>query len=170
MIGPVNCVPLGPSIPLQPPEAVQESAPVELQVSDDVPPRATAPGDAVSVVVGNGFTVTTALTGALVPPGPVHVSAKFALPLNAPVLCEPLAASVALQAPAAVQEAASVEVQVSVVNWPASIVVGDAVSETVGIGVGVIAPPPQADSSIIGPMIRKKYKERTPSQTYFSLV
>lgn len=155
MIGPVICVPLGASIPLQPPEAVQESAPVELQVSDEVPPRASMPGDAASVAVGNGFTVTAALTGALVPPGPVHVNAKFALLLNAPVLCEPLAASVPLQAPAAVQEAASVEIQVRVVDWPASIVVSDAVSETVGTGVRVVAPPPQADSSIIGPIIRK---------------
>jgi hypothetical protein len=71
------------------------------------------------------------------------------------VLCEPSAASVPLQAPAAVQEAASVEFQVSVVDWPALIVVSDAVSETVGTGVGVIAPPPQADSRITGPMIRK---------------
>jgi hypothetical protein len=54
-----------------------------------------------------------------------------------------------------VQEAASVEFQVSVVDWPALIVVSDAVSETVGTGVGVIAPPPQADSRITGPMIRK---------------
>jgi hypothetical protein len=80
------------------------------------------------------------------------------------VLCEPLAASVPLQAPAALHEAALVEVHVSVADSPASIVVSDAVSETVGTGVAVIAPPPQADSSITGPMIRKKLKERTPSR------
>ena len=134
---------------------MQESAPVELQVSEEVPPRASAPGDAASVAVGNGFTVTSALAGALVPPGPVHVNEKFALLLNAAVLWLPLTASVPLQAPAAVQEVALVEVQVSIVDWPASMVVSDAVSETVGTGVGATAPPPQADSSISGPMIRK---------------
>jgi hypothetical protein len=71
------------------------------------------------------------------------------------VLCEPLVASVPLQAPVALHEAALVEVQDNVVDSPASIVVSDAVSETVGTGVGVIAPPPQADSSITGPVIKR---------------
>jgi len=71
------------------------------------------------------------------------------------VLCEPVAASVPLQAPEAVQEAALVEVQVSVADWPASTVVSVAVSETVGAGVGATPPPPQADSSITDPMIKK---------------
>lgn len=153
--GPVVCVPLAARVPLQPPEAVQELASVELQVSDVVAPRATAPGDAVSVAVGKGFTVTAALTGALVPPGPEHVRTKFALPLNAPLLWLPLAASVPLQSPEAAQVAALVEDQVSVADWPASIVVSEAVSETVGAGVGETPPPPQADNSITDPMIRK---------------
>jgi hypothetical protein len=57
-----------------------------------------------------------------------------------------------------------VEVHVSVVDCPASIVVSDAVSETVGTGVGVIPPPPQAERSIAGPMMRKECEKRTPSQ------
>ena len=89
-MGAVICVPPAASVPLQPPEALQDAALVELQVSDAVAPRATAPGEAVSVAVGKGFTVTAALTGTLVPPGPEHVRTKFALLLNAPLLWLPL--------------------------------------------------------------------------------
>jgi hypothetical protein len=149
-------VPLAASGPLQPPEATQASASVVLQVSKELPPRATALGEAVSVAVGNGFTVTAALTGALVPPGPVHVSAKFALPLKGPLLWLPLGASVPPQLPEALQEAALVELHVSVTDSPASIVVSDAVNETVGTGVGVVAPPPQADSNISSAMLGRQ--------------
>ena len=153
MIGAVICVPLDESVPLQPPEALQDAALVELQVSDAVPPRATAPGDAVSVAVGKGFTVTAAVTGTLVPPGPEHVSEYVALSSSAPVLWEPLVARVPLQAPMALHETAWVEVHVSVADSPASIVAGDAASETVGTGVGVIAPPPHADNNIASPIV-----------------
>jgi hypothetical protein len=64
----------------------------------------------------------------------------------------------------ALHETALVEVHVSVADSPASIVVGDALSETVGTGVGVLAPPPQPGSNITNPIIRKQCKERTPSQ------
>jgi hypothetical protein len=169
-MGAVICVPLAASIPLQPPDAVQESALVEFHVSDEEAPRATAPGDAESVAVGKGFTVTAAFAGALFPPGPEHVITKFALPLNAPLLWLPLVARVSLQAPVALHEVAFVEVHVSATDWPASIVVSDAESETVGAGVGVTVPPPHAHSSITGTMIKREYKRRTPSQLRFSLV
>lgn len=84
----------------------------------------------------------------------------------APELCEPLVGSVPLQAPAPVHVAALVEVHVNVVDCPASIVVSDAVSETVGTGAGVTAPPPQADRSNTGPMIRRECRKRTPSQFF----
>jgi hypothetical protein len=74
VMGAEICVPPAASVPLQPPEAAQESASVELQLSDEVPPRATVSGDAVSVAVGKRFTFTVALTGWLTPPGPEHVS------------------------------------------------------------------------------------------------
>jgi hypothetical protein len=79
------------------------------------------------------------------------------------VLCEPLAGSDPLQAPAALHEAAFVEVHASVADWPASIVVSDAVSETVGTGVGMFVTPPQAVRSIAGPRIRREYNKRTAS-------
>jgi hypothetical protein len=170
VIGAVVCMPPVASGPLQPPEAVHESAPVELQLSDEVLPKATAPGDAVKVAVGKGFTVTSALAGALLPPGPEQVSTKLALPFKVPVLWLPLTGSVPLQAPEAVQEVAWVEVHVSVADCPASTVISDAVREAVGTGVGAPPPPPQADKRSIGPMIRRLYKKRTPSQILFSRV
>jgi len=139
VIGPVVCVPLAARVPLQPPEAVQELASVELQVSDALAPRATAPGDAVSVAVGKGFTVTAALTGALVPPGPEHVRTKFALPLNTPLLWLPLAASVPLQSPEAVQEVACSELHMSVDAVPAGMLLGFAASCAVGSALTIIA-------------------------------
>ncbi len=49
---PVAQLPLGANGPLQPPEAVQVSARVELHVNRDSPPLATVVGDAVNVTVG----------------------------------------------------------------------------------------------------------------------
>ncbi len=160
------CVPFGASVPLQPPDAVQVSASVELHVSNEVPPRATAPGDAVSDTAGRGLTVTAALTGALVPPDRAQVSTRLARPVNGPVLGMPLVGKVPLQPPDAVHDVALLEVHVSVEDPPAAIVAGDAVSETVGTGGGgAPAPPPHADN--VMPMIRRQYEERTSSQTRF---
>jgi hypothetical protein len=71
---PVLCVPLAVFVPLQPSEAVQDVALVELQVNMDVPPLAIVVGLAVSVAVGAGAMVTVAVAGVLVPPTPVHVN------------------------------------------------------------------------------------------------
>jgi hypothetical protein len=73
----VLCVPLAAFVPLQPPEAVQDVALVELQVSVDDPPLAMVGGLAIRVAVGTGLagvTVTVAPVAALVPPEPVQVS------------------------------------------------------------------------------------------------
>jgi hypothetical protein len=61
-------------VPLQPPEAVQEVALVELQVNVDVPPLTIVVGFAVSVTVGLGAIVTVADVALLVPPVPVQVN------------------------------------------------------------------------------------------------
>jgi hypothetical protein len=71
---PVLCVPLGPCVPLQPPEAVQDVALVELHVSVEAAPLATEVGFAVNVTVGAGTTVTMAVATLLVPPVPLQVS------------------------------------------------------------------------------------------------
>jgi hypothetical protein len=57
-IAPVDWLPLVALAPVQPFEAVQPVALVELQVSVEEAPLATVPGAAVSVTVGTGATVT----------------------------------------------------------------------------------------------------------------
>jgi hypothetical protein len=69
---PVLCVPLVAFVPLHPPVAVHEVALVELQVSVEALPAATAVGFAVKVVVG--VMLTVAVAAVLVPPAPVQVS------------------------------------------------------------------------------------------------
>ena len=73
MTAPVLWVPLGVLGPLQPPEAVQEVASVELHVSVEALPLATEAGFAASVTVAAGVTVTVAVETLLVPPLPVQV-------------------------------------------------------------------------------------------------
>ena len=82
------CVPLAAFVPLQPPEAVQDVALVEVQVSVDDPPLAMVGGLAVRVAVGTGLVVTVTVAGAagLVPPAPAHVNEYVFVAFNAPVL------------------------------------------------------------------------------------
>ena len=124
-------------LPLQPPEAVQEVALVELQVSVDAPPLATVVGFAVKVTVGAGITVTVAVTTLLVPPVPVQANEYDALAVRALVLCVPLVALVPIQAPEALQEVALVALHVSVDVPPLAIEVGFADSVTFGAGTTV---------------------------------
>ena len=76
MSAPVDWLPLVALAPLQPPEAVQPVALVELQVRVEDPPLATFIGFAVSVTVGAGAgAVTETLTDLLaLPPAPVQLS------------------------------------------------------------------------------------------------
>ena len=84
-----------------------------------------------------GFTVTEALSLAD-PPGPVHVIVNVAVPAapgcsgipEAVVACPPF--QLPSFDPDAVHEVALVEVQLSAVEFPSVIVLGDAVSMTVG--------------------------------------
>jgi hypothetical protein len=103
-------VPLVASVPLQPPEAVQELALVEFQLNVAAPPLATDVGLTVRVAVGT--TLIPALMAGLVPPGPLHVSTKVEFLVRGPVLCVPLGGNVPLQAFEAVHEVAPVELQV----------------------------------------------------------
>jgi hypothetical protein len=68
----VFCVPLGASVPLQPPEAMHEVALLEFHVSTEMLPAATAVGEADKAAVGAGMSATVALAGGEVPPGPVQ--------------------------------------------------------------------------------------------------
>jgi hypothetical protein len=138
MIGPVLWVPLAATVPLHPPDAIHESALVDVHVKVEAPPEATAVGVAVSATIGKAFTVTGAVAAALLPPGPVHVKEKIAFAVNAPVFFVPLLASVPLQSPDAAHEVAWAELQVSVEVLPAATTVGFAASCTVGSVLTVI--------------------------------
>jgi hypothetical protein len=68
----VLCAPLADFVPLQLPEAAQDVAFEELQVSTAALPATTAFGLATRVAVGT--TLTVALATLLAPPGPEQVS------------------------------------------------------------------------------------------------
>ena len=75
MVGDSASVPLVPSVPVQPPDAVHEVALVLDQVSVELLPEAIEVGLAVNVTVGvDEVTVTVADAGADVPPVPVQES------------------------------------------------------------------------------------------------
>jgi hypothetical protein len=69
---PVLRVPPVASVPLQPPEAAQDVALLELQVSVEEPPLGTTVGYALNVA--SGITPTTTVAVLLVPPGPLQAS------------------------------------------------------------------------------------------------
>ncbi len=72
--GPVDTVPLVAWAPVQPPDAVQVVAFVDVQVSVAVPPLAIVVGEALSVTDGATAVTTISVDCVVVPLGPVHVS------------------------------------------------------------------------------------------------
>jgi hypothetical protein len=149
---PVERLPLAASVPVQPPEAVHELEFVELQLSIELPPLAIAVGRALRVAVGRMLTV--AVDGALVPPGPVQVSAKAVPVVSAPVDRLPLVPSVPVQPPEAVHEVALVELQVSDELPPLATTPAVAINVAVGTGstatvaeAGALVPPGPAQVS-----------------------
>jgi hypothetical protein len=70
----VLCEPLVASLPLQPPEAAQELAFVDDQVSVDAAPLLTVVGFPVSVTVGVGVVTVTVTDCEALPPVPLHVN------------------------------------------------------------------------------------------------
>jgi hypothetical protein len=129
-------------LPAQPPEAVQDVAFVEDQVSVDDPPLATDVGFAEIDMVGAGSNTVTVADALCDPPDPVQVRLKVLLLVSAP---EPSLPEVALapdQPPEAVQDVAFVEDQLSVAVPPLATELGLAVSDTVGTGVCTAVAPP----------------------------
>jgi hypothetical protein len=144
---PVLWLPPVASAPLQPPEAMQEVALVELHVSVDAPPLTMDVGFAVSAIIGAGTTLTVAVAILLVPPAPVHVNENDVVAVSAPVLWLPLVASAPLQPPEAVHDVAADELQISVEAVPLLTVVCAAPRDAVGCGrlvEGVTPAPPHA--------------------------
>ncbi len=129
---PVDCEPDVVLSPDQAPEAVHESAFVELHVKVAVPPLGTAVGLAPSSTVGaggGGVPDTTTVTDCVaVPPEPEHVRENALLAARGPVLCKPDVGFAPDHAPDAEHDVAFVEVHVSVAEPPAATDAGAAVS------------------------------------------
>jgi hypothetical protein len=134
---PVSCVPDVAFDPVQLPDAEQDVAFVELQVSVLLPPLLTDIGDAESDTVGAGVepppTVTVTLSEAVRPLPLVHVRVYVAVALNAPVLWLPDVAFCPLHAPDAMHDAARDVDQESVLLEPALTEPGLADRSTVGL-------------------------------------
>jgi hypothetical protein len=152
---PVDCEPLGAFEPPHAPDAVQLVAFVELQVSVEAPPEDTDVGFAVIETVGASCETIAVVEVSLVPPGPVHVSTYHVVEFNGPVDSLPLGALVPLHAAPAVQLVALVELQESVVDWPALMLAGlaenmmlggELVAETVAVPCPV--PPAPVQESV----------------------
>jgi hypothetical protein len=132
----VACCPEIALLPDQAPDAVQELASVDDQVSVDDPPLTTEAGFAVSDTVGaRGVTVTVADAFA-VPPNPVQAMANVPELVSAPLGWLPEVALLPDHAPEAVQEVALLDDQVSVEDPPLATDAGFAASDTVGTGGG----------------------------------
>ena len=70
----MECDPLVASLPLQPPEAVQEVAFLDDQDKVELPPLAMVLGLALKLTVGAGEVTVTVADCAALPPAPVQVS------------------------------------------------------------------------------------------------
>jgi hypothetical protein len=127
---PVDCEPLSPLEPLQPPDALQEVALVLDHVSVEETPGFTILGVAVSVTIGALPETVTVADCVADPPGPVHVSSYSVLLVRVPVDIVPLVATRPCQPPEALQSFAPVDAQMSVELPPLLTVVGVAVNVT----------------------------------------
>jgi hypothetical protein len=83
VIGPIWLVPDTDWVPVHPPAAKQEVAPVLVHCSVSIPASGTTGEVAVSDTVGNGSGLTVIGAEALAePPGPVHVIENDPVPIN----------------------------------------------------------------------------------------
>ena len=126
----MEVLPFAACAPLQAPEPLQAVALLEVQLSVEAAPLATAAGLALKLTVGTTLTVT--LAAGLVPPGPLQVRLYVAGADSAPVLLEPLAARLPLQPPAAAQPLALLELQLSMAAAPGLTVLGTACRDALG--------------------------------------
>jgi hypothetical protein len=129
---PVEAEPLIGLLPLQPPEATQEVAFVDVQVSVALAPFATVLGFADRSTVGNGWVTDTVADCEALPPAPVQVSVKVVLVFKVPVDWVPLTDLVPVQPPLAVHEVEFDEDQDNVDALPAFIAPGLALIATTG--------------------------------------
>jgi hypothetical protein len=126
----VRKVPLVFSAPLQPPDAVQDVAFVEVQERVVALPLATVAGLALNVIVGTAEVTDTTTDCDAELFAPTQVILNSVLALRAAVKKVPLVFSAPLQPPDAVQAVAFVELQERVVALPLATVIGLALSAT----------------------------------------
>jgi hypothetical protein len=127
---PVDCEPLSPLEPLQPPDALQEVALLLDQVSEEGAPESTVLGVAASVTTGAKLETVTVADCVADPLAPVQVSSYSVVLVRVPVDQVPLVATLPCQPPDAVQAVAPTDFQLSVEFPPLLTVVGVAVSVT----------------------------------------
>lgn len=130
----MDCEPLSPLEPLQPPDAVQEVALALDHVSEEEAPDFTVLGVALSVTIGATLDTVTVADCVAEPPAPEQVSSYSVVLVRAPVDLVPLVATGPCQPPEAVQAVASADVQVRVELPPLLTVVGAAVKVTDAAG------------------------------------
>jgi hypothetical protein len=104
----IDSLPLIALEPVQPPEAVQLVALLELQVTVVLPPLATDVGFTVIVTAGACTLTLTSTVFVVVPPAPAQESVYDFAECSAPVDSTPVSALVPFHAPEAVQFVASV--------------------------------------------------------------
>ena len=145
----MDCEPLKPLEPDQAPEAVQAVALLDDQDSVALAPLATVLGLAlnVTVAVAWGLTVTV-VDWTAVPPAPAQVNTYVAFADRGPVGCDPVSALVPDHAPEAVHEVASTDDQDRTDALPLAMLLGEALSFTVG---GVALTDTVADCAALPP-------------------
>jgi hypothetical protein len=134
---PLDWLPEVVLVPVHAPEASQEVASVEDQVSVEDPPLAIDVGLAANDTVGTGAggaPTVTVVEVLAVPPSPVHASPNVAVLVSGTLDWLPEVVLVPVHAPEATQEVALAEDQVRVEDAPLVTDVGFAVSDTVGAG------------------------------------
>lgn len=129
---PVDCDPVRLFVPDQAPEAEQDVALEEVQLSVELVPLAMVLGAAEIEIEGGTALTDTVADWAAAPPSPVQVNVKVVLAVSAPEDCELLTALVPDHPPEAEHEVAFFAAQVSVVEAPEVTVLGLAVSVTDG--------------------------------------
>lgn len=131
-IAPVDCEPLSPLAPLQPPHALQEVALLLDQVNVEAVPAFTVLGAALIVTTGASLETVTVADCVADPPAPVQVNSYSVVLVRAPVDQVPLVGTLPCQPPEAVQAVASPDFHVRVELPPLLTVVGAAPNETDG--------------------------------------
>jgi len=134
----VACDPLVASLPLHPPEAVQEVAFLDDQDRVEPLPLAMVLGLALKLTVGAGEVTVTVADCEALPPVPVQVSVYVSFAVRAPVDWEPLEAWLPDQPPEAAQEVAFVVDQLKVELPPLTMELGLAARLTVGAGAAEV--------------------------------